>query len=123
MGRRCFPQGQLEESRCVSSCNSAAAQYGRKKPFLIFTLKREPEVCSRTFWLCFGSVMITQGHCQALLETEEKDKPVFAWVLWQHQSPTSAGAEVHVCWGCTSLSPIVGAAFPLISALPILGEF
>lgn len=33
--------------------------------------------------------MIIQGQCQALLETEERDKPVFVWVLWQHQSPTS----------------------------------
>lgn len=115
---RCFPQGQQEESRCVSSCNSAAENYGRKKPFLIFTLGREPEVCSWTFWLCLVSVMMIQGQCQALLETEENDKAVFSWVLWQHQSPSSAGAKVHVCWGCTSLSPTVGAASPLIPALP-----
>lgn len=71
--------------------------------------------------------MIIQGQCQALLETEEKDKPVFAWVLWQHQSPTSAGAEVYVYRGCNLLSPTVGAASPLITSpspcMAILGDF
>lgn len=87
----------------------------------VFTLGRESEVCSWICWLCLVSVVIIQGQCQALLETEEKDKPVFAWVLWQHQSPTSARAKVHVCWGCTSLSSTVGAASPLIPALPVRG--
>lgn len=58
----------------------------------------------------------------SFLETEEKDKPVFVWVLQHQQSPISAGPKVHVCWGCTSLSPTAGAASPLISAIPKHGR-
>lgn len=33
-------------------------------------------------WLCLISVATPQGQCQAVLKIGEKEKSVFAWVLW-----------------------------------------
>lgn len=116
-----FPQGQPEESRCVSLLGFSSREVW-KKLFLGFTLGREPEITFRPLALPHLSDNITSPVPGLAGGRRERQVSLCTGALAAPE-PLEAGAKMPVCLGCTSIPSTVGAASPLIPCMGILGDF